>query len=84
MVLVHAERDLRIHLFQRVDHFRQHDVVGVAPRAAGGLDDDRRVDRRGRIHDGQSLLHVVDVECRYAIAVFGSVIEQLSERDARH
>ncbi len=34
MVLMHAERDLRIHRFQRIDHLGQHDVVGVGPGAA--------------------------------------------------
>ena len=35
VILMHAERDLRIHLFQRVDHLRQHDIVGIGARARG-------------------------------------------------
>jgi len=34
VVLMQAERYLRIHLVKRVDHLRQHDVIGVRARAA--------------------------------------------------
>jgi hypothetical protein len=37
-----------------------------------------------RLHDGEPLLHVVDVEGRHAVAVFGGVIEQLTKGDAGH
>jgi hypothetical protein len=84
VVLVHADRDIRIHLGQRVDHLRQHDVAGIGARTARGLDDHRRIARLGSLHDGEPLLHVVDVEGRHAIAVFGSVIEQLTKGDAGH
>ena len=84
MILMHAERNVRIHFLQRVDHLRQHDVAGVTAGAARGLDDDGRVDRRRRVHDGEPLLHVVDVERRHAVAVFGGVIEQLPQGDAGH
>ena len=84
VVLMHAERNLRIHLLQRVDHFRQHDVVGIGARAARGLDDDGRIDGGRRLHDRQSLLHVVDVERRHAVAVLGGMIQQLSQSDTCH
>ena len=84
VVLMQAERDLRIHLLQRVDHPGQHDVVGVGAGAARGLDDDRRVDRGRRLHDREPLLHVVDVEGRHAVAAFGGVIQQLSQCDPSH
>ena len=84
MILMQAQRDLRIHLLQRVDHLRQHDVVGVAARAARRLDDHRRVDRGRGVHDRQPLLHVVDVECRHAVAVLGGMIEQLPQGNSRH
>ena len=84
VILMHAERNLRIHLLQRVDHLRQHDVVGVGARAARGLDDDGRIDGRRRLHDREPLLHVVDVERRHAVAVLGGVIEQLPQGNACH
>ncbi len=84
MVLVHAHRDVRIELDQAVDQVFQHDVVGVGPRSAARLDDDRRVDGLGRLHDRQALLHVVDVERRQAVVVLGRVIEKLPQSDARH
>ena len=82
VVEMHADRDVRMDLHQRVDQLGQHHVVGVGARAAARLDDDRRLGRLGRIHDGKTLLHVVDVEGRHAVAVFGSVVEKLSQRDA--
>ncbi len=30
MILVQADRNSRVHLDQRIDHPRQHDVVGIA------------------------------------------------------
>ncbi len=84
VILMQAQRNVRIHRLQRVDHLRQHDVAGVAARAARGLQDDRRIGVVGRLHDGEPLLHVVDVEGGHAVAVFGGVIEQLSKRDAGH
>ena len=84
VVLVHADRDVRIKLGQAVDQLGQNDVIGVAARAAAGLDDDRGVDRLGRLHDRQTLFHIVDVVRGQAVAFLGRVIEQLSQRDARH
>ena len=84
VVLMQAERDLRIHLLQRIDHLRQHDVVGVGARAARGLDDDGRIDGGRRLHDREPLLHVVDVEGRHAIAVLGGVIQQLPQGNPCH
>ena len=79
VVEMHADRDLRIDFGQRVHHVAQHDVVGVGARAARGLDDDRRFERARRLADRQRLLHVVDVEGRHAVAVFGGVVEQLAQ-----
>ncbi len=84
VVLVHAHRNPRIELDEGVDQVLQHDVVGVGPRPAAGLDDDRGVDGLGRLHDRQALFHVVDVERRQAVVVLGRVVQQLPEGDARH
>jgi hypothetical protein len=84
MVEMHADGDVRIDLGDGVHHVLEHDVVGVAARAARGLDDDRGVGGVGRRHDRQRLLHVVDVEGGHAVVVFGGVIEQLAKRDAGH
>jgi hypothetical protein len=84
VVLVHADRDVGIDLDQRVDHAGQHDVVGVAAGPARGLDDHRRVAGLGGLHDGQALLHVVDVEGGQAVVVLGGVVEKLAEGDAGH
>ena len=84
VVLVQAERDLRMHLLQRVDHLRQHDVVGIGARAPRGLDDHGRVDCRRRIHDREPLLHIVDVECRHTVSVLGGMIQQLPQGNSCH
>jgi hypothetical protein len=77
-------RYLRMDFGDRIHHVPEHDVVGVGPRAARGLEDDRRIDARGGIHDRQRLFHIVDVEGRHAVIVLNGVIEQLTQRDARH
>ena len=79
-----ANGDLRVNLGDGIHHMAEHNVIGVLAGAAGGLNDDGRVRRFGGNHDGECLFHIVDVEGRNAIAVFGCVIEQLSQRDARH
>ena len=77
MVLMHAKRNLRIHLLQRIDHLGEHDVVGIGTCATRCLHDDRRVDGRSRLHDGQALLHIVDIEGGHAVTVLSGMIQQL-------
>ncbi|MGY3412048.1 hypothetical protein ACVWZV_008161 [Bradyrhizobium sp. GM5.1] len=84
MVLVQAERDVWIGPLQRIDHVREHEVAGIAARAARSLDDDGRVDLGRRLHDRDALLHVVDVERRHRVAVTGGVVEQLTKSDTGH
>src|SRR5690606_20229170 len=84
VVLVHTVRDVRIQFDQGVDQAGQNDVVGVGAGAARGLDDDRRIDGVGGLHDGQALLHVVDVVGGQAVVMLRRVVEQLSQRNARH
>ena len=84
MVQMHADRDMRIDFHHRIHHVLEHDVVGVLARTARGLNDHRRINRISRRHDGERLLHVVDVEGGHAVIVLGSVIEQLTHRDAGH
>jgi hypothetical protein len=81
---MHADGDLRMDLDQGVDQAGEHDVVGVLAGAAARLDDHGGVDLGRRIHDGEALLHVVDVEGGHPVAVLGRVVEKLSKRDAGH
>ena len=81
---MHADGNVRIDFHHRVHHVLQHDVVGVLAGAARGLDDHGRVGGVGGGHDGERLLHIVDVERGHAIALFGGVVEKLSKGDARH
>ena len=82
MVLMQAERDVRIDDLQRLHHLGQHEVIRIGARAAARLDDHRRIRLLCRLHDGEALLHIVDVEGRHAIAVFGGVVQKLPESDA--
>ena len=84
VIEMHADRDLRIDFGDRVHHVLEHDVVGVGARAARGLDDDGRIEAGGGLHDGQRLLHVVDVEGRHAVIMLRRVVEQLTQRNASH
>ena len=78
VILVHADRQVRVHLDRRADQVAKNDVVGECPRTTAGLHNDRAVGLVRRLHDGQHLFHVVDVESRQAVAVLGGVIEQLA------
>ena len=84
VILVQADRDVRERLDQRVDHACEHDIAGIGAGAARGLDDHGRVDRVGGFHDGEALLHVVDVKGRHAVVAFGRVVEQLPQGDFCH
>jgi len=79
---MHADRDVGVDLDQRVDQLGQHHVIGIGAGATAGLQDDRRLGLLGRLHDGEALFHIVHVEGRHAIAVFGGMVEQLSQCDA--
>jgi hypothetical protein len=81
---MHADRDMRVDLDQTVDQLGQHDVVGIGAGAAARLEDHRRIRGVGGRHDGEPLLHVVQVECGHAVLVFSGVIEELPEGDACH
>ena len=84
VVLVHADRNGRVELDQRVNQSRQHDIVGVLPGASAGLDDHRRIGCLRGLHDRQPLLHIVDIECRHPVALLRGVIQKLPQRDPRH
>src|SRR5262245_43757197 len=84
MVEMYADGDVRIDFRYRIHHVLQHDVICVRSGATGGLDYDRRIDSAGRCHDGERLLHAVDVESGDAVAVLSGMLEELAERDACH
>ncbi len=72
-------RDVRILFDRRLDQVAQEGLAGVLARAGRGLHDHRRIRFVRRLHDGLHLLQVVDVERRYAVAVLGGVVEQLTQ-----
>ena len=84
VVKMQADRDLRVHLDQGLDHLLQHQITGIGARAAARLQDDRRAGPPCCGHDGERLLHVVDVEGRHAVAALGGVVEQLAQGDQGH
>src|SRR6185437_863204 len=59
-------------------------VLGKSAGAAAGLHDHGRFGLLGRCHDGLNLLHIIDVECAYAVAAFGGFVEELPRGDKRH
>ena len=70
-------------------HRGQHHVaqVGLARVLAGtgrGLQDHRAVGLLRRLHDGQDLFQVVDIESRHAVAVFGGVVQHLAQGNKSH
>jgi hypothetical protein len=84
MIKMHADRDMRVDLDQRVDQLGQDDVVGIGTRTPAGLQDHRRTGFIGRGHDCQALFHVGHVEGGDGVTVLGGVIQKLSKGDAGH
>jgi hypothetical protein len=84
VVLVHDQRDVRVHLDGGLDQVLDEGLAGVLAGAGAGLQDHRRAGFLGGLHDGLDLFQVVDVEGRNAVAVFGGVVQQLAHRDECH
>src|SRR6185312_8755262 len=59
-------------------------ILGKGAGAAAGLHDHGRFGLLSRGHDGLNLLHIVDIECAYAVAAFGGFVEELPRGDKRH
>ena len=84
MVLVHDDWNLWVQ-FRRGDHqVTKVGVLGVSTSATRSLDDDRRIGFISSFHDRLDLLHVVDVERRNAVIVFGGVIQDNAKWDEWH
>ena len=79
VVLVHTNRDVRVHLDRGSDEVAQKGLTGIGACPGRALQNHRAVDRRRGLHDGLHLLQVVDVESRQAVAVFGGVVQQLTQ-----
>jgi hypothetical protein len=62
VVLVHHQRDVRVHLGGGLDQVLDEGLAGVLAGTGAGLQDHRRADFVGGGHDGLHLLQVVDVE----------------------
>jgi hypothetical protein len=73
-----TDRDRGVLRFQTFDKLAEKEVASIGARAAARLDDNRAVGLLRRFEDGDTLLHIVDIESGHAIAVLGSVIEELS------
>ena len=84
VVLMHDDRNVRIHLGERLDHMTQHDIAGVGARAAARLQDHRGVAGLGRAQDGETLFHVLMLKAGNAVVVLGGVVQQLPKCDKRH
>ena len=78
MILVHHHRDMRKLFGGRQNQMTQERGTGIFPGAGGGLHNHRGIGLVRGFHDGAHLFHVIDVKGRYAIAIFGGVIQQLS------
>jgi hypothetical protein len=84
VVLVHHQRDVRVHLGGGLDQVLDEGLARVLAGAGAGLQDDRRAHFVGGRHHGLHLLQVVDVEGRNAVAVGGGVVQQFAHRNECH
>jgi hypothetical protein len=83
MILMHADRNIRIQLDQRLDQLGEHDVVRIGAGAAARLNNDRGIGGGGRpmIAKPCSMLLILK---RDAIVVLGRMVEQLPKCDTGH
>jgi hypothetical protein len=84
VVLVHTHRDVRVLLDRGQDQVAQEGLAGIGTGTGGTLQDHRAVGLVGGLHDGLDLFHVVDVESGQAVAIFGGVVEQLTQGNQSH
>jgi hypothetical protein len=84
VVLMHADRDIGVGFDRRRNEVRKERLTGVFARTGRGLQDHGAAGFCGRFHDRLNLFEVVHVERGNAVAVFGGVVKQLSQRDECH
>ena len=75
MILVHDDGDVWILFDSREDEVAQKGLTGIGAGTGRRLHNHRAGGFVGGLHDCLNLLQVVDVERRYAVAVFGCMIE---------
>ena len=79
MVLVHDHGNVRVRFDGRQHQVTQIRFARVFACTGRCLQNHRAVGFLRSLHDGLDLLQVVDIECRYAITVFGSVVQYLAQ-----
>ena len=84
VILMQADRNGWIDIRQRIDHPRQHQILGIGACTARRLQNNRRIAGCRSFHHGKPLLHIVDVEGGNAVTILGSMIEQLSQGNPGH
>ena len=75
VVLVNTHRNVREFFNRRQHQVTQERCARIFARAGGSLHDHRAIGFVRRFHHGAHLFQVVDVERRYAVAVFGGVVQ---------
>ena len=84
VVLVHDQRNMRPLLSGGLDQVFDERLTGVLACTRAGLQNDRRTDLVGGLHNGLDLFEVVDVESGDAVAVDRSVVEQFAHGNECH
>ena len=84
VVLVHDQGDVGPLLSRGLDQVFDEGLTGVLACARAGLQDDRRTDFVGGLHDGLDLFQVVDVKRWDAVAVGCGMVEQFAHGNERH
>ncbi|SCY84387.1 hypothetical protein SAMN03159288_04618 [Rhizobium sp. NFACC06-2] len=84
MVMMHADRDMRILFDSRMDEMRKRLVPCKSTSTSAGLHDDRTIRAICRLHDGEHLLRVINVKRGNGVAIFGGMIEQLTKGNDSH
>ena len=84
VVLVHDHRDVWISLRCGLNQILDEMLARIFARTCAGLQNHGRTHFIGSGHDGLHLFQVIHIEGGNAIAVFGSMVEQLAHGDESH
>ena len=76
---MHRDRQIRIRLDRRLNQVFEERFTCILTRTRRSLHDDRRIDLVRSLHDRLYLLEIVHIERRHAVAIFRSVVEQLTQ-----
>ena len=79
MILMHANRDMRIQFDCRSNKICEYYIIGKFSSSAAGLHNYRTICCVGGLHYGKHLFHIVYIECWYSVIFLCRMVEKLAK-----